>query len=100
MATVNIYHTCPTNPSVATLILTPGGNTDCRAVKQACKVASVTSTNITVIYECLFPAVSRSRLRKHTGLRRLHFMDDLEHFGWGNHKRFLRKVLDIACYEE
>ena len=44
MATVNIYHTCPTNTRVATLILTPGGKTERRAVKLECRVDPVVNT--------------------------------------------------------
>ncbi len=44
----------PTNPSVATLILTSGGKTVRRAVKQAIKVEPVVNTSSTMI-RCLIP---------------------------------------------
>ena len=44
MATVNIYHTCPTNPRVATLIRTEDGKTERRAVKLEYRVAPVVNT--------------------------------------------------------
>ncbi len=44
----------PTNPSVATLILTSGGKTERRAVKQAIKVEPVVNTSSTMI-RCLIP---------------------------------------------
>ena len=38
------YQAHPTNPSVATLILTPGGKTSRKAVKQANRVLPVVNT--------------------------------------------------------